>query len=652
MGAQDTVQTPKPIIRYDSTPKRYTIADIQVTGINNYEDYILIGLSGLSVGQTITVPSDDITEACNRYWKHGLFSNVQITAEKIEGNKIWLKIWLTQRPRVTEVRYNGVKKSERSDLELRLNLVKGMQVTPNLIDRARILIKRYFDDKGYKNADVVITQEDDKETEGQVYVNVDVDKHDKIKVNSITIVGNEALKTSKLKRVMKKTNEKGKLVNIFRTKKFVDENFEADKQLILDKYNELGYRDAAILKDSVTMHDDRSVDVYLELSEGEKYYLRNITWVGNTIYPSEVLNNVLQMKSGDVYNQKILTERISTDDDAVSNLYYNNGYIFARVEPVETNIVGDSIDMEVRISEGQQATINKIIINGNDRVYDDVVRRELYTRPGQLFSREELMRSLRQIQQMGHFDEENINPNPIAHPENGTVDLEYNLVSKSNDQVEFSAGWGQTGVIGRMSLKFTNFSVANLLHPGQNYRAFLPQGDGQTLTLSAQTNADYYQQYSISFMDPWFGGKRPNMFSLSAYYSLQTDVSSQFYNDAYYSNMYNSYYSGMMGYGSYNNSYYSMENYYDPDKSVKMFGLSIMWGRRLKWPDDYFTFTAELSYQRYILNNWQYFAVTNGNSNNLSINLTLSRSSTGNPFFPTFGSDFTLSAQITPPYSL
>ena len=648
--AQDanTDESSKPVILYSGTPKKYEIADIKVEGVKNYEDYVLIGLSGLSVGQTISVPGDEITSAIKRYWRHGLFSNVQITAEKIEGNKIWLKISLTQRPRISEIRYHGVKKSERQDLETRLGLVKGSQITPNLVDRAKTLIKRYFDDKGFKNAEIIISQKDDVSNENQVIVDVNIDKKEKVKVHEITIVGNKAIKTSKLKRVMKKTNEKGKLKNLFRTKKFINEKYEEDKELIIDKY-----RDAVIVVDSVSPYDEKTVNVYIEIEEGDKYYLRNVTWVGNTLYPSEQLNYLLRMKKGDVYNQKLLNERLSTDEDAIGNLYYNNGYLFYNLDPVEINIDGDSIDLEMRIYEGRQATINKIKINGNDRLYENVVRRELRTRPGQLFSRDDLMRSMREIQQMGHFDPENIQPDIQPDPMNGTVDIAYNLVSKANDQVEFSAGWGQTGVIGKLSLKFTNFSLANLLHPGDNYRGILPQGDGQTLTVSGQTNARYYQSYSISFFDPWFGGKRPNSFSVSAFYSRQTDISSRYYNDSYYNNYYNSIYSGYGGYGMYNyGNYNNYENYYDPDKSIQMWGLSIGWGKRLKWPDDYFTLSAELAYQRYILKDWQYFPVTDGKCNNISLNLTLARSSIDNPLFPRQGSEFSLSAQITPPYSL
>ncbi len=653
----DNSKEDSPVILYSSTPKKYEIADIQVEGVPNYEDYVLIGLSGLSVGQTILVPGDDITQAIRRYWRHGLFSDVKITAEKIVDDKIYLKISLTQRPRITDIRYHGVKKSERTDLEAKLGLVKGGQVTPNLINRAQTIIDRYFDDKGFKNAEVTILQKDDPEKENQIYLDVKVDKKGKIKVRRIYITGNEALTNLKIKKAMKKTNEVGRVRNWFKSKKFVSENYEADKERIIEKYNEIGHRDAEIISDSVVLVTDKRVDVHIEVEEGDQYFLRDVNWIGNTLYPSEFLNQVLQMKKGDVYNQKLITERTLTDDDAIGNLYYNNGYLFYHLEPVEVNIDGDSIDLEMRIYEGRQATINKVTINGNDRLYENVVRRELRTRPGELFSKDDLMRSMREIQQMGHFDPEAIGQNAnLVQPDpvNGTVDINYQLESKANDQIEFSAGWGQTGVIGKLSLRFTNFSMPNLFKKNKNYRGFLPQGDGQTLTVSAQTNAKYYQSYSLSFFDPWFGGKRPNSFSLSMFFSKQTDISSQYYNNSYINNLQNMYYGGLYGgSGMYNyGNYTSFENFYDPDKSIKMFGVAAGWGKRLKWPDDFFTLTAELAYTRYILKDWMYFPVTDGNSNNISLNITLARSSIDNPLYPRSGSEFSLSAQLTPPYSL
>ena len=653
-----TTDNETPVILYNGSPKKYEIADIKVEGIKNYEDYVLIGISGLAVGQTITVPGDDITSAVKRYWRHGLFSDVKIVADKIEGNKIYLRIQLTQRPRITDIAFHGVKKSEREDLQQKLgNMVKGMQITPNMIDRAKIIIKKHFDEKGFKNAEVHIIEREDTANKEQVYVDVNIDKKAKVKVHKITIEGNSVLSDKKLKRVMKKTNEKGKLINLFRTKKFIEEKYEEDKQKIIEKYNELGYRDAQIVEDSVSVYDEKTVDVYMKIEEGTKYYLRNITWVGNTVYPSDLLSQQLRMKHGDVYNQKLLNERINSDEDAIGNNYYNRGYVFFHLDPVEVNINNDSIDLEMRIVEGPQATIKHVRINGNDRLYENIVRRELRVRPGDLFSKEAIERSYREIAQMGHFNPENIDPGIKPNPEDGTVDLNWKLESKANDQVEFSAGWGQTGIIGKLSLKFTNFSFANLFRKNDNYRGFLPQGDGQTLTISGQTNGQYYQSYSVSFFDPWFGGKRPTSFSVSAFYSIQTDVSSQYYNSAYMNNYYNYLY----GYGNMYGGYYdNYESYYDPDKSIKMFGVSVGWGKRLRWPDDYFTLSAELSYQRFMLKDWSYLYImlnngqymNTGNCNSLSLNLTLARNSTDNPIFPRYGSEFSASLQITPPYSL
>ena len=643
-----------PVILYSGNPKSYEIGGIAVSGVKNYEDYVLIGLSGLSVGQKVQIPGDDITNATKRYWKHGLFSDVRILADSIVGDRIYLTIQLAERPRISEIHYNGVKKSEREDLESRLGIVKGRQITPNMVDRAKIVIKRYFDEKGFKNAEVEIVQRDDVASDNQMIVDINIDKKEKIKINKIYINGNEHLSDKTIRKAMKKTRERSNWANRFRNffkggKKFITEKYEEDKDLIIEKYNELGYRDAQILSDSVVAHDDRTVDIYLNMEEGNRYYLRHVTWVGNTVYPADKLNEALQMKRGDVYNQKKMSERLNSDEDAIQSQYYNNGYVFLELEPVEVNVDGDSIDVEMRMREGRQATINRVRIAGNDRLYEDVVRRELRTKPGDLFSKAALERSYRDIAQMGHFNPETINPDIKPDQETGTVDINWMLESKANDQIELSAGWGQTGVIGRVSLKFTNFSMANLFKKSENRRGFLPQGDGQTLTLSGQTNGDYYQSYSISFFDPWFGGKRPNSFSVSAFYSKQTDVSSNYYNSAYYNNYYNYLY----GYGNYNSSYYnSYESFYDPDKSVQMYGVSVMFGKRLRWPDDYFTFTASLSYQRYVLKDWQYFPVTNGKSNNISLELTLSRNSVDNPIFPRSGAEFTLSCQLTPPYSL
>lgn len=647
--AQEKIVNPE--ISYAGTPRSGVLGGIAVSGVEGYEDYMLASISGLTVGQKIELPGQAITDAVKRYWKHGLFSKVQIAADSIVGDKIYLHFYLALRPRVSTINYIGVKKSEREDLETKLGLLKGSQITPNMIDRAELLAKNYFDDKGYKNAEINIQQRDDVANKNQVILDVIIDKKEKMKVRQIIIEGNNNLSDSKIKGTLftkgafTKTHEAGKLDNIFKSKKYTPERYKTDKQNLIDKYNELGYRDAAIVEDSVWNVDDKHVSIYLKVDEGKKYYIRNITWVGNTVFSTDYLSRLLGMKKGDVYNQKLMNKRLSEDEDAVGNEYWNNGYLFYNLQPTEVNIVGDSIDLEMRIMEGNQAHINHVRINGNTRVYENVVRRELRTKPGDLFSKEALMRSARELASMGHFDPEQINPDVKPNYEDGTVDINWDLVQKSNDQVEFSLGWGQTGVIGRIGLKLNNFSMANLFNKNKEHRGILPVGDGEVLSIGAQTNGTYYQSYNASYSTNWFGGKRPIQFTVGAYFSKQTDVSSNYYNSAYMNNYYNYLY----GWGNSYNNYY--ENFYDPDKYVKLLGVSVGWGKRLRWPDDYFQLSVELAYQRYMLKNWQYFIVTNGNCNNLNLGITLSRVSTDNQLFPRRGSEFLASLTITPPWS-
>ena len=647
--AQEKIVNPE--ISYAGNPRTYEVGGLAVSGVEGYEDYMLAGISGLTVGQKIEVPGSAITDATKRYWKHGLFSKVQIAADSIVGNKIYLHFYLALRPRVSTINYSGVKKSEKEDLEAKIGLLKGSQITPNMLDRAKLLTKSYFEDKGYKNAEVEILQRDDVTAKNQVILDVNIDKKDKMKVRKIIIKGNENLKTSKIKGglfkkgVLTKTHEAGTLGSFLKSKKFTPDRYKTDKQNLLDKYNELGYRDATIVKDSVWNVDEKHVNVYIEVDEGKKYYIRNITWVGNTIFSTEYLSRMLGMKKGDVYNQKLMNKRLSEDEDAVGNEYWNRGYLFYSLQPTEVNIVGDSIDLEMRIFEGQQAHINRVRINGNTRLYENVVRRELRTKPGDLFSREAMQRTGRELASMGHFDPEQVNPDVKPNYEDGTVDINWDLVQKSNDQVEFSLGWGQTGVIGRIGLKLNNFSMANLFNKNKEHHGILPVGDGEVLSLGAQTNGSYYQSYNASYSTSWFGGKRPIQFTVGTYFSKQTDVSSNYYNSAYMNNYYNYYY----GYGNSYNNYY--ENYYDPDKFVKLFGVSVGWGKRLRWPDDYFQLSVELAYQRYMLKNWQYFLVTAGNCNNLNLGITLSRVSTDNQLFPRRGSEFSFSVTLTPPWS-
>ncbi len=648
-AAADTIYNPT--VLFTGLPKTYEIADIVVNGADNYEDYIVIGYSGLKQGDQIEIPGSDISDASKRLWRQGLFSKVQISVDKVAGDKAWLSINLRQQPRISEINYIGIKKGEREDLQNALQLMKGNQITQNIVNRAEQIIKKYYSNKGFGNAIVKIDLVDDLSHPNEAIVNIRVKKNDKVKVHKIYIDGNEVLSDNAIQRTMKKTNEKGKLINLFRQKKFVESDYEDDLNRILQKYNEKGYRDAKILADSVVPYDDKSVDVYITLEEGKKYYINDITWVGNTVLNTEDLDAILGFNKGDVYNQKQLDKRTTEDEDAVANYYMNNGYLFFRLIPIEKNIIGDSVDLEMRIDEGPQARINNVIINGNDRLYEKVIRRELYIRPGELFSKSDLIRSLREIAQTGHFNPENMNPDVSPNKEDGTVDVALNLESKSNDQFEFSLGWGQTGVIGKVAIKFSNFSIKNLFYPN-TYKGIIPQGEGQQLTISAQTNARYYQAYSISFLDPWFGGKRPNSLSVSAYYSRQTGVNSSFYNSRYMYNPY-MYSTGGLGYGY--NDYYqnSIENAYDPNKLLQMVGVSVGFGKRLSWPDDYFTFQATLGYNWYYLKNWEYlYYMQNGTSNALVLGLTLGRNSIDNPLYTRRGSNISLDLQLTPPASL
>ena len=650
--AQEKIVNPD--ISYMSQVRVCTIAALRVSGVEGYEEYMLTGISGLSVGQNVSVPGNEITEAVKRYWKHGLFSDVKIAADSIVGDSIYLHVYLKTRPRVSEINYYGLKKkTEREDMEQKLGLLKGSQITPNMLSRAKTLARKYFEDKGYKNVEVNILQREDVTQRDHVILDIEIDKKEKAKIRNIYISGNSEFSDKELKGglikkgALKKLHEAGKFRSFLKSSKFTPEKLSEDKQNLLTWYNERGYRDAVLLADSVvSAGDEKHVDVYLSLFEGKKYYVRNITWAGNTVYNTDQLAKILGMNKGDVYDQTLLKKRLTEDEDAVGNAYWNNGYLFYQLDPVEVNVVGDSIDLEMRIMEGPQAHISHVRITGNTRLYEKVVRRELRTKPGDLFSKDALMRSAREIATMGHFDQEKVNPDVRPNGEDGTVDINWNLEQKSNDQVEFSLGWGQTGVIGKIGLKLNNFSMANLFNRNKEHRGIMPIGDGESLGLSAQTNGTYYQAYNLSYQTGWFGGKRPIQFSAGVFFSKQTDVNSNYYNSAWMNN----YYGNALGYSTDFST--NMANYYDPDKYVKLLGGSIGWGKRLRWPDDYFQLSATMAYTRYMLKGWNYFLVQNGNCNNLNFNIALSRSSTDNPLFPRSGSDFELSLSVTPPWSL
>ncbi len=627
--AQDSGTTSHPDVFY-SSPKTYVIGGIEVTGLGDqYDPGTLIQLTGLQFGSEIKIPGDAITKAIKRLYSQGLFSDISISVDRVEGNKVFLIMNLIERHKLSGINYIGIKKSEETKIKEKINPLPGTQVTDNMVSNLKHIIEKYFKEKGYYNMDVKVLQRDDPSASNFVILDVSVERKSKIKISEVVITGNEEVKDRRLKGAMKKTKEKS-LVNFFKSSKYIETNYEDDKYNLLDKYNELGYRDASIIADSVVQVSPNRVKVYIDVEEGNKYFYNNITWVGNTVVDSEKLSRLLNISKGDTYNKKYFEERLKDDEDAVANYFYlNQGYLFFQAMPIETVVGKDSINVEIRLLEGPQATIDRVIIKGNDRTHEHVIRRELYTYPGELFSREDIIRSVRELANLGHFDPEKIIPNPVnPNQESGTVDIEYSLEEKATDRIEISGGWGAGMIIGSVGLTFNNFSMRNIFN-WETYRP-LPQGDGQTLSLKAQTNGKYYSSFSISFREPWLGGKKPNSLSVSAYYSRQTGYTNKYYK------------SYLVGH---------LRSKDTHDESMSTFGLSVGLGRRIKWPDDYFTMYTEVAYQRYVLKKWAYYIIQDGSSNNLSFAVQLRRSSIDNPLYTRRGSDFTLGLTFTPPYS-
>ncbi len=679
---------------YYSSPRTYTIADVQISGVRYYDKTVLIQLSGLIAGEEIEVPGPKITTAIKKLWQQGLFSDVQITATKIIDDKIWLDIYLQEQPRLSDVNFFGVSKSERDDITEKVLLLKGRQITANEINNAEKIITDIFTVKGFLNTEVNIVQRDDTTQNNNVILDIYVDKKEKVKVNNIEIEGNEVLSDAILERAMKKTNEKS-LRNFFRTKKFLEEEYRKDKIALIDKYNEKGYRDAIVVDDTVKQvevgkKNKQRVDIEIDVEEGDKYYFGDIKWIGNTVYPSDYLSSYLGIKKGDVFNQKILDKRLFDNDEGLNNLYLDQGYLFFDLNPIEVNINNDSIDYEMRISEGRQATIDKVLITGNTKTHEHVARRELRTYPGDLFSKTLLMRSYRELAQLGHFDPETLNPDVRPHPEDGTVDIEYQVQEKANDQIELSGGWGAGMFVGSIGLKFANFSVRNILNK-EAWRP-LPTGDGQTLSLRYQTSGRYYRTVSLSFIEPWLGGKKPNSFSLSLSHSRINYSANKYYNSYSYGSSpygyggYSPY--GYGGYGGYSPYGYGGYGGYSPygyggyggyypqyqynyaseddgdssdDQIWETTALALGYGYRLSWPDDYFTVYHEVSMEHYLLQNMGsafYFLAdeaggqVNGTFNNLSLNTVIGRNSVDAPIYPRSGSNFSLSLKLTPPFSV
>ena len=602
------------------SPKEYEIGGVTISGVQYLDQNVLLYLTGLEIGKTISVPGQDIADAIKKLWEQGLFSDVKISVTNTIGNKIFLDIYLEERPRLSKFSFKGVKKGEADDIREQIKLTKGSQVTENMKLTSERYIKDFFIDKGYFNTEVKIIEEQDSSLANSVSLVFDIKKNQRIKINDIIFEGNNSIKDAKLRRKMKETKRKT-WYNIFKASKFIPKNYAEDKKKIIEKYNEEGYRDALITYDSISPYDEKTINLYIGIEEGHKFYFRNISWLGNTMYSSEQLSHVLGIKKGDVYNSKVLDEKLLYDPVGVMALYQDNGYLFSNVQPIEVLVENDSIDLEMRIYEGKQATINRVTLVGNTRTNDHVIMREVRTRPGSLYNRSEVQRTIRELAQLGYFDPEKLNVDFNPDPVSGTVDLEYTVEEKPSDQIQVSGGYGSGMFVGTLGVTFNNFSLRNIFN-FKSYRP-LPTGDGQRLSIQASASGLWYQNYSFSFVDPWFGGKKPNSFSLSVYHSNVRQ-------------------------------YTSKEEAKEDRKTFRVTGAGIGLGQRLQVPDDYFTLYLELSYKRYNINNYGDYAMifNKGVSNNLSIKAVLGRSSSGpNPIFPTMGSEFSVSAELTPPYS-
>lgn len=608
------------IIDYANTYD-YVIGGISITGVRFLDPNALISISGLRVGQEVEVPGEAITTAVQKLWQQGLFSDVRISITKTVADTIYFDIALQERPRISSIKYNGMRNSEVQDLGTKINMPIGSQLTSYQLNRVRKVITDHFLEKGFLNTTVDFIQKDDPSLPNNVILTVNVDKKEKVKIAEISFLGNDNFSDMQLRRKMKNTKKKN--LNFFKPSKFISDKYEEDKEKLITFYNDNGYKDFKILGDSLYPISENRVGLLLKVEEGTQYFIRDITWVGNSVYRKEDLDRWLNIKRGSVYNQSHFEDRLngsSGAQDAVSSAYQDNGYLFSRLTPVESKIENDSIDIEIRIYEGDQAYLNDIIITGNTRTNEHIARRELYTLPGDLFSKDKIIRSIRQLGVIGHFDPEKIKPDVLPDPSNGTVDLLYKLEERANDQFEISGGWGAGMLVGTIGVRFNNFAMKNFLKLSE-WRPY-PSGDGQSLSIRAQSNGRLYQSYNISFNEPWLGGKKPNSFSVSFYRSR-------------------------MAYGWQR----GRENF----QTMIVNGASIGLGKRLSWPDDYFSLYGELNYQSYNLNKFTYynFLFSDGVSNMLTLTTRISRFSTSpNLIYPRSGSTFTLSLQATPPYSI
>ncbi|WP_454801817.1 outer membrane protein assembly factor BamA [Mucilaginibacter phyllosphaerae] len=603
-------------------PKDYIIGDVTVSGAKYVNKDILLTISKLNKGDKINLPGEQNANVIKDLYKQGLFEDVQLNVTRINMDTIYLEIAVVERPRLSRLHITGIRKGEIEDVNKKLNDKTGKIVNENLLSTTSAIIKKHFNEKGYLNTTVTMKQTKDPGDENSVILDVAVDKKSKVKINSVTFEGNKAFSDSKLRKMLKNTRVK-KFYNIFGSKKFKQDKYDEDKQTLVEKMQGAGYRDAEVLSDTVTKHDEKTVDVKIKVYEGPKYYFGNVKFSGNARYASDILARILQIEKGQVFSEDELNKRLTgptPNNDDVSSLYLNDGYLTFNADPVQTRIYNDTVDIDVRIYEGPQYTINRVLLKGNDVTNDKVVMREIRTKPGQKFNKELLIRSAREIGQLGNFDEQKTEPRPTnINPADGTVDIVYNVVEKPSDQIELSGGFGGGQLVGTLGLTFNNFALRNLF----NLKAYkpLPKGDGQKLSLRGQSSGRTYQNFSFTFSEPWLGGKKPIYFALSAY--TQGSSTGQYYPKT--SEFYN---------------------------KLRINGVGVTLGKRLNWPDNYFQLNYSLNVDHYNLDNYSGYLFRNGTSYNIKLTQELSRNSIDVPIYPTMGSNIKLTIQATPPYSL
>ena len=609
-----------PMLDYEH-PKQYIINKVKVSGIKYLDPEVVASMSGLTKGDTIMIPSDYLSSTLKTMWNQRIYSDVQILTEPV-GDSVNIEIVLRERPRVYDWKIEGVRKGQMSELLETLKLKKGSELSDFVLNSSKDAIRKYFAEKGFYNADVSVRLENDTTLENVVNVFFVVDRKNRVKIGKIDFEGNTALSDRQLRRSFKKTHQKS--INIFKGAKYKEKDYEEDKENLIDFYNSRGYRNATILSDSVYRINDKRLGIALKVDEGNKFYYRNVSWTGNSVYETRQLNDMLGISKGETYDKKTLHKRLGIgkhadyeDMSSISSLYQNNGYLFSSIDPGE--VVGeDSIDINVKIFEGKQAKINEVKISGNHRVNDRVIRRELYVRPGELYNRALLMQTIRQLNQMQHFDPEKTSPGIDLVPNsNELVDISFPLEEVASDKFEISGGWGSNMFVGSVGVQLNNVSLKNFFK-GSEWRPY-PHGQNQQLAIRGQTNGSYYKAISLNFTEPWLGGKKPNSLTVGLYYSDETDA----------------YYAWQSG-----------------NRHFRTIGVSVGIGRRLSWPDRYFTIYNEISYQAYNLKDWSSFLVTNGTSNIFALKTVLARNSVDSPIYPRTGSEFSLSLTLTPPYSL